>query len=964
MDKIAFPSGTITFLFTDIEGSTQLLSQLRDQYATLLADQRRILRDAFADWHGQEVDTQGDSFFVAFPRATQAACAAVEIQRALAANTWPEDVKVRVRMGLHTGEPLKDEEGYVGMDVHRAARIAHVGHGGQVLLSETSAALVRDELPEGVSFLDLGRHHLKDLHQPEHIRQLVIEGLPSEFPPLKTRDAYPNNLPVQFTSLIGRDEELVQIAGQLEDPACRLLTLVGIGGIGKTRLALQAASEAFDYYTDGVWLAELATLFDAEFLPEQVASVLGVAALEVREGCDVTDVLVDYLRNKNLLLVLDNCEHIIEACAGFAEILLKRCLHVKLLATSREDLGIPGEKLFHVSPLGLPSRQTSLINLKMNAAIRLFVDRAAAVRTGFDLTEDNADVLTEICHHLDGIPLAIELAAARVKVITPEQIAVRLENRFQLLSGGPRTALPRHQTMQATMDWSYSLLSEAECAFLRRLAVFSGGWTLEAAEEVANYGKLAKEHVLDLLTQLVDKSLVVVEERGHIVRYGLLETVRQYGYKKLSEEGESEEVCRRHATYFMRLAEDADAGLRDAQQLACLKVLEVEHNNLRTVLRWSIDKRETNLAFRLVGAMGWFWFLHGNWKEARRWLNKTLALSTDSSPTLRAKAIYRAGGLELIRGNLVGTTELVEDALNTCREVDDKEGLAWCLNLLGQARLWSDEGVNEAAHFLSESVEIFNSLENDWGLAWSLRYLGTAVVFQGDYERGIKLQKHGIHIFEEIGDMWNTAHSLFLMGNSAYRQSDFQEAISAYEDSLVMSGLFENKVIAAHSQRGLAQLALKSDDLQHAEELFRESLEVFQKIGDDSCTARTMVFLAEVGQRKGDHEQAEEFLNQALRRFVKLGNEDSIVWAFERFAALAELTGRLEMATRLLAAADAQHGRGDIPLSPTRRGDYEDVVTSVRKLLGDQAFELLWAEGAAMSLQEAVAYALEESRQN
>jgi tetratricopeptide (TPR) repeat protein len=414
----------------------------------------------------------------------------------------------------------------------------------------------------------------------------------------------------------------------------------------------------------------------------------------------------------------------------------------------------------------------------------------------------------------------------------------------------------------------------------------------------------------------------------------------------------------------MRLAEEADAGLRDSRQLQCLQVLEVEHDNLRTALRWSIDKHEANLAFRLVGAMGWFWFLHGKWIEARSWLTKTLALSADSSPTLRAKAIYRAGGLELIRGNLVGTTDLVEEALITCREQDDKEGLAWCLNLLGQARLVSDEGVNQGAQFLSECVELFNSLENDWGLGWSLRYLGMATVVLGNYERGIKLQKQGLHLFEEIGDIWNTAHSLFLLGNSAYQQSDYQEATSAYESSLLKSRLVEAKVITAHSQRGLAQLALKRDDLQHAGVLFQEALEAFQKIGDDSCAARTMVYLAEVGQRNGEHEQAVEYLIQGLHSFEKLGNDESTAWAIERFAALAESSGRIEIAARLLAAANAQHARVDTPLPPTRRADYKSVVTSVQKHLGDQDFEQLWAEGESMSLQEAVAYALEASRPN
>jgi predicted ATPase/DNA-binding SARP family transcriptional activator len=772
-----------------------------------------------------------------------------------------------------------------------------------------------------------------------------------------------HNLPLPFPRLIGRDEELVKIAGLLEDPACRLLTLIGVGGIGKTRLGLHAAAAALDNYLDGVWLVELAAITDVEIFPGYIASVFGVTAQEASKDRGVTDVLVNYLRDKSVLLVLDNCEHLVEDCARFAERLLKGCPKMKLLVTSRDVLGIPGERTFQVSPLALPPDETRLQDLEKYPAINLFLERAAASRPRFWLTEENGVILAEICRQLDGIPLAIELAAARVKVISLDQIAVRLQDRFLFLTGGPRTALPRHQTLQATMDWSYSLLTEPERALLRRISVFSGGWTLVAAEKVTSFGKVTKHHVLDLITQLVDKSLVEVDERGRIVRYGMLETVRQYGERKLFEDGEVEVTRRRHASFFVQLAEDADPGLRDSRQLESLALLDTEYDNIRSALGWLLDNSIAGLAFRLVGAMGWFWFMRGHWKEARQWLAKALDLNTEVKQTLLAKAIYRAGGLELIRGNLSKTIELVEDALVICREEGDEEGIAWCLNLLGQACTWNHKVIGEAVPLLSESIKIFNSIDDNWGAAWSQRYLGQVAEIQGDYKGGIRLQKKGLAGFEEIRDIWNASHSLYLLGLSAYRHSDFQLARWGYKECLAMCGLVEDKVMEAHALRGLAQLALYGDDLKLAESLFREAHEELQKIGDEYCAARATRELAEVVRRRGDFEQARQLLDQSLRIFKKLGMEDKMAWVIVRYAALAESKGDGERAARLLGAADVHLG-GSKNLPPTNKVEHEKIVSSTRKLLRDQAYDKLFAEGAAMSLQEVFNYSLEGSPTN
>jgi len=519
----ALPTGTVTFLFTDIEGSTQLLQRLGDRrYAEVLAEHQRLLRDAIAKGNGQEIDTQGDAFLVAFSRARDAVATAVAAQQALMKHTWPDGASFQVRMGLHTGEPISITDRYVGLDVHRAARIGTAGHGGQILLSDVVSGLAARDLPPGVSLRDLGTHRLKDLREPEHLFQVVHPDLPTDFPPLKALDAWPNNLPIQLTSFIGRERETAEI--KRLSATTRLLTLTGAGGSGKTRLALHVATDLLEHYPDGAWLAELAALSDPTLVPNAVASGLNVPE---QRGHPFTETLIDFIHSKSLLLVLDNCEHLLPACAALADRLLRSCPTLRMLATSREPLGIPGEVIWRVPSLSFPDprRLPSLEHLNQYEAVRLFVERARSNAPGFAVTSANAAAVVQICQRLDGIPLAIEMAAARVKVLTVEQIATRLDDRFRLLSSGPRTALPRHQTLRAAMDWSYDLLPERERGVLRRVSVFAGGWTLEAAEAICARDDVEASDVLDLLAHLVDRSLVIAEPHGGAVRYRLLETV-------------------------------------------------------------------------------------------------------------------------------------------------------------------------------------------------------------------------------------------------------------------------------------------------------------------------------------------------------------------------------------------------------------------------------------------------------
>lgn len=503
-------TGTITFLFSDIQGSTELLQQLGDQrYADVLEGYRRLLRTACAQGGGQEVDTQGDGVLVAFPRAREAVAAAVAAQRAILTQAWPERVSVRARMGLHTGEPLRAQTGYVGRDVHRAARICAVGHGGQILLSQTTRALVEYDLPDGVTLQDLGAYRLRGLSHSEHLCQVVHPALPGNFPPLTALPARPNNLPTPLTRFIGRTREIDEVKRLL--PRQRLLTLTGSGGCGKTRLALEVAARVLDEFAHGVWVVELASLSDPALVPQAVAVVLG---LQEDYNRPLVKTLADFLRAQAALLVLDNCEHVLPACARLVDALLTTCPKLHILATSQEALGLTGEVTYRVPSLSLPSGRppASLDQLAGCDAVQLFIDRARARVPDLVVTDAHAPAIAAVCQQLDGIPLAIELAAARIKVLSVEQIAARLDDRFQLLTGGSRTALPRHQTLQAAMDWSYELLSEPERALWRRLSVFVGGFTLDAAEAICPDG-FSRGSVLEHLTQLVEKSLIVVEHQ-------------------------------------------------------------------------------------------------------------------------------------------------------------------------------------------------------------------------------------------------------------------------------------------------------------------------------------------------------------------------------------------------------------------------------------------------------------------
>ncbi len=811
------PAGTVTFLFTDIEGSTNLLQRLGDaHYAEVLEAHRRIFRAAVQERGGHEVDTQGDSFLVAFQSARDAVMTAAGAQLAIATHPWPDGVSVRVRMGLHTGRPITVNGGYVGLDVHRAARICATGHGGQILLSEATSHLIEHDLPADVQLRDLGSHRLKDLKQPENIFQLLHVRLPADFPPLRSLNVLPHNLPIQLTSLIGREQELAEVRRLLT--TTRLVTLTGTGGCGKTRLALQVAANVVEEFAHGVWLVELAALSDPALVPQTVASTLRVRE---QPGESFVDVLADYLRAKALLLVLDNCEHVVDSCAQLSETLLQLCPGLRILATSREGLNVPGERRFRVPSLSLPDvlPRLSVDRLALSEAARLFVDRAAQLAPTFAITDQNASTIAHIVRRLDGIPLAIEMAAARTSVLSVDAIASRLDDQFQLLSGGHRTALPRHQTLQATMEWSYGLLSEQERTLLRRLSVFAGGWTLEAAEAVCAGDGVQEYAVLDLLARLADKSLIVVEERDEEMRHRQLETIRQYSRERLQEGGETTTIHQRHRDWVLALVEQAEPKLLGPEQTAWFNRLDLEHDNLRTALEWSLERNESEAALRMASAVSRYWTARGYSAEGRGWLEAGLKRHGELPANIRAKALKVAGTLAVQgQGDYAAGSAFYQESLALWRQLDDKNGIA-DLNLhLGLvATLQGDHAT--ARGLYEETLAIMREKGARHSTAVLAMNLGLTLTYQGEYAKARPLMDESLGMFRGLGDKRYIAAALTNLGFLAIHQKDYASASALYVDGLTIRRELGDKWGITFSLEGLAVIAAAQGEATRAARL-------------------------------------------------------------------------------------------------------------------------------------------------
>ena len=980
------PTGTVTFLFTDIEGSTKLWEQFPDGMKASLARHDSLIEESVEDNSGVLVRPrgEGDSRFAVFPRASEAVVAACAIGQALVVEPWETPSPLRVRMALHTGEADLRAGDYYGSAVNRCARLRALAHGGQILLSSVTAGLVRDGLPEGVSLRDLGEHRLKDLQHPEGVFQLLHPDLPADFPSLKSLNILPNNLPRQLTSFIGREGEIEEVKKILS--TTYLLTLTGSGGCGKTRLGLQVAADLVDEFPDGVWIVELAPLSDPALVVQEVASVLGV-----REASDplsmggggssgpsgtsrsskLLNKLCDYLQPKGMLLMVDNCEHVIEASAALVDTLLRSCPNLRILAASREALGIGGETTYRVPSLSLPDPKNlpPVENLTMYEALSLFIDRANAAQPGFRVTNRNAPAVAQICHRLDGIPLAIELAASRVKVLPVEGINKRLDDRFRLLTGGSRTALPRQQTLRALIDWSYNLLSDSERALFTRLSAFMNGWTLPAAEAICAGEGIEDYEVLDLLTGLVEKSLVVVEEAFSTEeapsdeegRYRLLETVRQYARDKLLESGEAEGLRDRHLEWYLGLVEKAEPELRGPDQIEWLNRLETEHDNLRAALEWSLGNRKEEEGLRIAGGLWWFWYVRGYWSEGIDWLEKTATGAKDASATVRARALNGAGFLEgLSQFNVGRALELGEESLSLARETGDKEIIAVSLRILGFGTI-AQRDYDRGRALLEESLSLSREVGDKWSVAFMLLVFGTGGLAQGDYGRRVELGEESLTLFREMGDKWGIAGSLLYLGNTALIEGNHERAVELIEESLSLSRQLGSKGSINWSLLYLGRVALFQGDYDRAVELLEENLTLSRELGDKMRLASSTRLLGRVAAAQGDKDRALKLYKEGIVLSQNIGDKGGIVGGLEALGVLmVGVQGGSERSARMLGAAEALRQAIGEPLAPLYRDEFDRGVAAVGAELGEEAFEAAWAKGRAMSMEEAISYALEE----
>ena len=952
------PTGTVTLLFTDIEGSTNLLQRLGERYAGVLKECRRLLRLAFQQGHGYEVDTQGDAFFVVFERAADAVSAAVNAQRALFQAHWPGGEVVRVRMGLHTGEPQPLDEGYVGLDVHRAARIMSTAHGGQVVLSQATRTTVAHDLPAEVGLRDLGEYQLKDISGLSRLYQLVVPDLPANFPPLSTpRPHQPfQNLPSATTSFVGREQEVALVSERLRQRDVRLLTLLGTAGVGKTRLALQAAERLNSAFADGICFVPLEQISDVDGVVPGIAQ-----ALHIQEEKDGTllEQLIATVQERALLLILDNFEHVISARSVVID-LLGACPKLKILVTSRAMLHVRAEHLLEVSPFALPEPQNlvDLTALSHNASIALFVQRAQAVQPGFQLTENTGPAIAEICRSLDGIPLAIELAAARLRHFSPQSLIANLKQGLAFLQGESHDVPARQRTLQAAIAWSYDLLSATEQRVFRRLAVPVQGVTLEAAEHICALAGTLEGSVGEALEALVDQSIVQRQEReSGEVYFGMLQTLREYGLERLTEVGELEATQAAHAVYTLSWLERIAPLLLGAEQARWLDRLDRAYENVRLALEWLLERAQGEVArgdqaLRICIALLSFWEIRGYIGEGLAFLERGLRVSPDVALLVRAQALHGAGFLALMQDDNARVETFLRESQLLFRESGDKAGMANILRLQGSLAM-SRNAYKLARRLLEESLQVSRELGDLPRIASTRKALAEVAIAQGNYPQARSLMEEDLVSYQASGERYSTAYPLYFLARIHFLAGDdLAEAQSLAEECRALFKEVGNRRLVAYARHVLGQILLIQGEESRARSALEASLATFRVLKERSAIGDVLLALGRLAQVQGDHEAAQDCYTESWHVLRSIGATEPSVSCLEGYGEVLIAQGATKKAVQLWATAATVRATIIAPMPPVYRASYRQAVALARQRLGDEAFQSAWAEGHDTSLEQ------------
>jgi predicted ATPase/class 3 adenylate cyclase len=922
----------VTFLFCDVEGSTRLWEAQGEEMRAALAVHDQIVREVLESAGGLVFATGGDGFAAAFWRAGEAVAAALAAQRGLAGQEWPEAISLKVRVGLHTGEAEERGGDYFGAEVSRAARLMAIAHGGQIVCSQTTADLARGHLPRGVSLADRGEHRLRDLSEPLRVFEVGSDSLPSHFPPLLSMDAFPGNLPLQVSSFIGRDMEVARVAKALGE--ARVVTLTGVGGVGKTRLALRAAAEELPRYREGAWLVELQAVRDPEAVPGAAAAVFRLAD---RAGLSTLEVLIDFMQSKQLLLLLDNCEHLLDPVAGLVDALERACPGVAVLATSREGLALEGERVVPVPALSAPATDADVATVHDSEAVRLFVDRAGWADPDFAVTESNATAVAQVCRRLDGLPLAIELAAARIGAMTPAELAQGLDHRFDTLAGGRRRAVQRHQTLRAAIDWSYQLCSEVERRLLARLSVFAGGCSREAAEVVCGTEPLASGAVFEPLVGLVAKSLVVAQRDGSSTRYRLLETIREYGEDRLAEHGETDQLRRGHGEYHCQLAAVLIDRLEGPEQLDAARQLAAERENLLAAVDYAIDTANVDLGLRLVSHI------------PERGMHSGFAVYPPVGAVLRLPGASRHDlypyALAVSAGMSAGNGELdrVEDACQAALEAAqflgserERRRVEWVVATARMTRTFALGLFRESAAFSEQWARVAVQNGRMASAAASLAGAATSFIMAGDREAGVELAEEAVKLARSAGAPLIVATCL-LAAAGALADCDPQRAQGYLQEGLALRASLDMESVIEVTEATL--IAASMGDWPLTLQLADRSIRHLQWGGERSWLAGILSLVARalVDQDK----EAAARLNGAARHLAV------------RVAA-----------ARPLSTADAGSASpGGPPASFSMITDLRRQTSAVlHNALDEERLRQLRAEGEAMDSDQAAAYALEAIR--